>query len=47
MKSDVSIINTAINAKCQKIFTKLSGFKLIASITTPRNLNENLLSLDI
>lgn len=34
-----------MNATFQKIFTKLSGFKFIASITTPRNFNENLLSL--
>lgn len=39
------MINTEINAKCQNTFTKLSGFKFLASIIAPRNLNENLLSL--
>lgn len=39
------MINTVIKAKCQNIFTKLFGFKFIASITTPRNLKVNRVSL--
>ena len=34
-----------IKAIFQKTFTKLSGLKFMASITTPINLNENLLYL--
>lgn len=38
-------MNPVISAICQNILIKLSGFKFIASIVAPRNLNENLLSL--